>query len=200
VDEHPGFVYETWFNPPVAQALAMPGWLDTHFQNMQHYDHMAAVGVLVGTEPTAYIVPALVTGGPDVVFQPTERDLGLVVDALVLLGDIFLQGGAQEVYASTRKYETYKTEASVFRAQSELDRLRELVQHDYDILLGTGHPQGGNAIGVSPENSVVGPDFKVFGYDNLYVCDASVFPSATTVNPQLTVMAMAHYAAQHIDA
>jgi choline dehydrogenase-like flavoprotein len=72
------------------------------------------------------------------------------------------------------------------------------VQHDYDILLGTGHPQGGNAIGVSPENSVVGPDFKVFGYKNLYVCDASVHPSATTVNPQLTVMAMARYAAQQM--
>ncbi len=198
VEGHNGFVYETWYNPPVAQALAMPGWLDTHFQNMLNYNRMAGVGVLVGTEPTAYIVPALITRGPDIVFQPTANDMKQLVDALVMLGDIFLAGGALEVYASTRKYETYRNDAAIFRAQSELDRLRELVQHDYDILLGTGHPQGGNAIGVSPENSVVGPDFKVFGYKNLYVCDASVHPSATTVNPQLTVMAMARYAAQQM--
>jgi choline dehydrogenase-like flavoprotein len=198
LDDHPGFVYETWYNPPVAQALAMPGWLDTHFHNMQNYNRMAAVGVLVGTESNAYIVPALLTGGPDIVFQPSAGDMKKLVDALVILGDIFLTGGALEVYASTRSYQSYRNRTAVYTAQSELDRLRELVKHDYDILLGTGHPQGGNAVGASPDNSVVGPDFKVFGYDNLYVCDASVFPTSTTVNPQLTVMTMAHYASQFI--
>jgi choline dehydrogenase-like flavoprotein len=33
---------------------------------------------------------------------------------------------------------------------------------------------------------------------NLWLCDASVFPSSVTVNPQLTVMAMAQYAAERI--
>lgn len=199
LDDHPGFVYETWYNPPVAQALAMPGWLDTHFLNMQNYNRMAAVGVLVGTESNAHIERALITGGPDVVFQPTQSDLKKLVDALVILGDIFFTGGALEVYASTRSYQPYRNSAAVISTQSEVDRLRELVRHDYDILLGTGHPQGGNAIGTSPNNSVIGPDFKVFGFNNLYVCDASVFPTSTTVNPQLTVMTMAHYAAQCVD-
>jgi choline dehydrogenase-like flavoprotein len=49
-----------------------------------------------------------------------------------------------------------------------------------------------------PARGVVGPDFRVHGFDNLYVCDASVFPSSLTVNPQLTVMALAHYAAARI--
>ncbi len=200
LDDHPGFVYETWYNPPVAQALAMPGWLDTHFHNMQNYNRMAGVGVLVGTEANAYIVPALLTGGPDIVFQPTAGDMKKLLDALVILGEIFLTGGALEVYASTRSYQSYRNKTAVYTAQSELDKLRELVKHDYDILLGTGHPQGGNAIGVSPDSGVISPDFRVFGYDNLYVCDASVFPTSTTVNPQLTVMTMAYYASQLIDA
>ena len=198
LDEHPGFVYETWYNPPVAQALAMPGWLETHFQNMQHYNRMAAVGVLVGTESNAYLTPALITGGPDVVFQPSAGDLKKLVDALVILGDIMFAAGALEVYASTRRYVSYRSGRAVMSAQSEVDQLRDLVQRDEDILLGTGHPQGGNAVGTSPRDSVVGQDFKVFGYDNLYVCDASVFPTSTTVNPQLTVMSLAHYAAAHI--
>jgi choline dehydrogenase-like flavoprotein len=45
---------------------------------------------------------------------------------------------------------------------------------------------------------VVSPEFRVYGTDNVYVCDASVFPSSITVNPQLTVMALAHYAAEVI--
>ncbi|MBK9124034.1 MAG: hypothetical protein IPM16_13090 [Chloroflexi bacterium] len=116
----------------------------------------------------------------------------------MMLGNIFFTGGALEVYATTRRYQPYVNESAVLRAQSQVDALRDLVKHDYDILLGTGHPQGGNAIGSSPTDSVIGPDFKVFGYSNLYVCDASVFPTSTTVNPQLTVMTMAHYAAQFV--
>jgi cholesterol oxidase len=45
---------------------------------------------------------------------------------------------------------------------------------------------------------VVDRDFRVHGFENLYVCDASVIPSSLQVNPQLTVMALAHYAANHI--
>lgn len=33
------------------------------------------------------------------------------------------------------------------------------------------------------------------GFENLHLCDASVFPTAITVNPQLTVMALAEMAA-----
>jgi hypothetical protein len=36
------------------------------------------------------------------------------------------------------------------------------------------------------------------GY-GLAVCDASVFPSSVTMNPQLTVMALADYAAAGIE-
>ena len=64
------------------------------------------------------------------------------------------------------------------------------------MTLGTGHPQGGNAVSRDPRKGVVDPSFKVHGFSNLYVCDASVFPSSLTVNPQLTVMGLAHYAAK----
>ncbi len=207
------FVYETWYNPPVGQALAMPGWLDTHFTNMSRYDQIAAVGVLVGTDPDpgAYLDRALfLRNTPDVVYEPTRRDLNTLVQALKILGEIMLEGGAKEVMASTRQYRSYGPSAhhaagrkACFRSLSDLDDLDALVKTDRDILLGTGHPQGGNRISRErgkngKTGGVIRPDFKVHGYDNLYVCDASVFPSATTVNPQLSVMSMAHYAARMI--
>jgi choline dehydrogenase-like flavoprotein len=83
----------------------------------------------------------------------------------------------------------------VFRSPAELERLDQIVLDPSYIALGTGHPQGGNALGADPRRGVVGPDFRVHGYENLYVCDASVFPSSLTVNPQLTIMSLAHYAA-----
>jgi choline dehydrogenase-like flavoprotein len=202
-----GFVYETWYNPPIAQALAMPGWLDTHYQNMQNYAKMAGVGVLIGTESNASLSSALfLPGVPDIVYSPTEGDMNKLVDALVLLGQIMFRGGAQALYASTRHYRPYEGGRAVYSAE-QFDAfaadLRRLVKDERDILLGTGHPQGGNRIsknrGTGGVNGgVISPEFKVWGYDNLYVCDASVHPTATTVNPQLTVMTMARYASQLI--
>ena len=43
----------------------------------------------------------------------------------------------------------------------------------------------------SIEDGVVGPDGQVFGYENLFVCDASTVPFALGVNPALTVAALA---------
>ena len=45
---------------------------------------------------------------------------------------------------------------------------------------------------------VVDEDFRVRGFANLFLCDASVFPTSLHVNPQLTVIGMAQYAAGRI--
>ncbi|PYP63019.1 MAG: GMC family oxidoreductase, partial [Gemmatimonadetes bacterium] len=46
-----------------------------------------------------------------------------------------------------------------------------------------------------PQSSVVNADNQVHGIDSLYVADASTFPSASGVNPMLTIMGIAHRAA-----
>jgi choline dehydrogenase-like flavoprotein len=85
-----------------------------------------------------------------------------------------------------------------FTSAKELDRLNAICQDPDYITLGTGHPQGGNVLGADPKRGVVDPNFKVHNFDNLHICDASVFPTSLTVNPQLTVMSLAHYAASRM--
>jgi choline dehydrogenase-like flavoprotein len=60
------------------------------------------------------------------------------------------------------------------------------------------YPIGGNALSSDRDRGVVGADFRVHGHGNLYVCDASVLPASLDVDPQLTIMALAHAAARHI--
>lgn len=55
----------------------------------------------------------------------------------------------------------------------------------------SAHQMGTAAMGSSPTNSVVDPAGRVWGYDNLLVADASIFPQSSGVNPMLTIMAMA---------
>jgi choline dehydrogenase-like flavoprotein len=62
----------------------------------------------------------------------------------------------------------------------------------------SAHQMGTCTLGSDPNMSVVDPTGKVWGYDNIIVADASLFPMASGVNPMLTIMAMAgRVAAQH---
>ncbi|MEA2444000.1 MAG: hypothetical protein QOJ12_1292 [Thermoleophilales bacterium] len=194
-----GWVCETWFNPVVAQALNMPGWLDDHWRNMHRFRQLTAAGVLVGTTTEdAKIRPAL-TGGPDIVYTPgrgdprNKKDLEKLIEGLKLLGEIYLKAGATSVMANTYQFKE-------MRSVADLDWLDRYVKDASDLSVGTGHPQGGNAISTDESIGVVGPDCRVHGFDNLFVVDASVFPSSTTVNPQLTVMAIANMVAPEVVA
>jgi choline dehydrogenase-like flavoprotein len=182
-----GWVFETWWNPPVSQALNMPGWFDDHYENMRRYRRLMAVGALVGTERNGRIGHAL-TGGPAVHYVPTSGDMRKLADGLIDLGRILFAAGAKAVMLGAWEY--YR-----FTSPNGLYELPAIMSDPSTVTLGTGHPQGGNAIGSDPGLSVVDPGFRVHGYSNLYVCDASVFPTSITVNPQLTVMSLAQYAA-----
>ncbi|MET4105796.1 GMC family oxidoreductase [Hymenobacter sp. UYP22] len=52
------------------------------------------------------------------------------------------------------------------------------------------HVIGTARMGLSGDDAVVNPDGKAFDVPNLYICDNSVFPSALSVNPALTIMAL----------
>ena len=62
----------------------------------------------------------------------------------------------------------------------------------------SAHQMGTACMGADPHTSIVDPTGRVWGYENLLVADASLFPQASGVNPMLTIMAMAsRVAAQH---
>ena len=53
------------------------------------------------------------------------------------------------------------------------------------------HIIGTCVMGDDADNSVVNKDGQSFDIPNLYICDNSIFPSALSVNPALTIMALA---------
>ena len=96
-------------------------------------------------------------------------------------------------------------------------RLRKKLQHCLDqagakaILLdrrlylgknipisGTAHQAGTCRFGADPATSVLDTDCKAHELDNLYVTDASFFPSIGAVNPTLTIIANALRVAEHL--
>lgn len=64
----------------------------------------------------------------------------------------------------------------------------------------TAHILGGAVMGANPEEGVIDADNKVFGYENLYICDGSAISANPGVNPSLTITAIAERAMSKIPA
>jgi cholesterol oxidase len=57
-------------------------------------------------------------------------------------------------------------------------------------LASTAHILGGACMGDSAETGVIDKYNRVFGYENMYVCDGSMISANIGVNPSLTIMAL----------
>jgi cholesterol oxidase len=62
----------------------------------------------------------------------------------------------------------------------------------------TAHPLGGCRMADSKENGVVNSFGQVWGYPNLYIADGSIVPTPLSVNPSMTIAALAERIAEQM--
>lgn len=90
---------------------------------------------------------------------------------------MFLAAGATRVLPPTGR-------AVEIRTQADVAQLERVVRHQADVT-GFARPiQGGAVAGDDARRATVDPRGQVHGVADLFVCDASVFPSSTRVNPR----------------
>ena len=186
-----GFIIEPTHNPLMSAALTTPGWLEEHAALMRRQRHLAYAGALISMGATGRVVHSRFWGYEETRFRPGPAEVSKVVRGLKLIAEIFFAAGARRLILPTHR----------FRAIGSVDQLSEIDEHVVStrrFSFGSAHPQGGNAMSADPRVGVVDPNFAVHGLDNLFVCDASIFPSSVTVNPISTIMALADYAAPRI--
>ncbi|XXH00642.1 hypothetical protein Hte_006990 [Hypoxylon texense] len=70
--------------------------------------------------------------------------------------------------------------------------------HPASAVFASAHQMGSCRMSTSPAAGVVDEHGKVWGTEDLYVADASVFPSASGDNPMITIMAITDYIARGI--
>jgi choline dehydrogenase-like flavoprotein len=181
------YLIESYFAPPVAFSLRLGGWFLSHFERAMRYRYFIDGGVLVGTDPRNGFVKVGRRGRVRIHLKFSETDLNRLREGLDTIGQIYFAGGVRRVLPSTFKF-------IEFTHPGELEAIDEFVRDPSDLVLGSAHPQGGNLMNEDPGRGVVGPDFRVHGYEGLYVADTSVWPSNIWANCQATAMAMSHYA------
>jgi hypothetical protein len=161
---------------PATMALILTARPSRHLTTMLRFTHLSTLTALVAVRSD---------GARPNIDDPSI--LGMR-DGLRLAAEALFDDGAIRVMPPTLQYEEYDSRAA-------LDRLRPTGPPlDFTV----AYPLGGNALSADAEQGVVDPSFRVHGYENLVLCDASVLPTSLPVLPQLTVMALAFEAARHV--
>lgn len=194
-----GYAIEQVQNPPMSFAATLPGWYDRHAGIMSRYRWLAAAGVIVPTAPVGRVFLGLghrllrpLFDHADIEFDLPPDDVASLRYGFKQIARAFLASGATRVILPTaRPFE--------IRESGEVALLDERIRSQQDLVgFGSSHPHGGACCGDDPSRHVVGPDFRVRGLGNLFVCDASLFPGSVRVNPMLTIMAVADHAVRSI--
>jgi choline dehydrogenase-like flavoprotein len=186
-----GFIIEPTHNPLMSAALTTPGWFGEHAALMRRQRHLAYAGALVATEPTGRVVQSPFWGHEETRFRAGRAEMEKVRRGLKLISEIFFAAGALRLILPTHRFRA-------IRSPNEIDQIDEHIVSTRRFSFGSAHPQGGNPMSADARTGVVDTNFAVHGFDNLFVCDGSLFPSSVSVNPISTILALADYAAPRI--
>jgi hypothetical protein len=180
--EPEGIFLQGMFVPPGVQAAAVPGFGLAHKARMAAYDRLASFGALISDTSSGRV---LVAGRRPLVWYWMGRDdVRRLQRAIAIVARIFFAAGAREVYPGVRRH-------GVLRAAAEAAALEHVPVRAADLDVMAFHPMGTARMGADPQCASVAPSGEVHGVRGLYVADASLFPTSTRVNPQLTIMALA---------
>jgi choline dehydrogenase-like flavoprotein len=171
-------------------VLRLPVQGDSLRELLAHADRLGAWTATVRSEAEGTVGGALER--PRIRFLPQPGDMKRIRFGAARIVELLLAAGAEVVYPQIVGL------PEVLRERGEAGLVERGPTDPRCYALATSHLFGTCRIGSDPSRSVVSPDFRVRGRDALYVADASLFPTATGVNPQHAIMALARIAAQRL--
>ncbi len=183
LEEHPlDVLLEGIGAPPAITSTIFPGFGFERQANMARYNHYAACGILLRDHQPGRVTVG--KGRPRVEWSLGSADAHRLRQAVEKSAEAWLAAGASVAF-------TGHSRVTAMRSTRDFKKLDERGWGAGEIALFCFHQMGTARMGHSRQRSVVSPTGRVWAYPNLYVADASIFPSSTGVNPQETVYAMA---------
>ncbi len=185
-----GYLLVPTFAHPVAAASVLPGYGETHRELMTLYPRLGAIGIFLHDHSRGRL-EFNDASAPVVEYRLGATDEEQLLDALVKASDVSFAAGAEKVFLPY-------TEVVTLAKKGAYQAIRERGIRANDPLFLSYQPQGTMRMGGDPRRAVVNAVGEAHAVKNLFVCDASVFPTSVAVPPQVTVMALATRTAQHI--
>jgi len=161
------------------------GWLKgtgrEHQQAMLDFGHIGSIGVHLSDESQGQISLTR-DGSLRASYKLTNADADRLTYGIARAAEIHFAAGATEVYPNIARAKVLTPKRL---AEFEATRFKPS-----ELRLEAFHPMGTACI--APESTgACAPDGSVHGTNDLYIADASLFPTSVGVNPMMTVISFA---------
>lgn len=199
--KHYGAKLEVSPQHPGGQGATLPWHSARHYKDMMSRSARQALFFLFVRDRTSGKVTLDRAGRPRIhyrVAQPDARHMLIGIEGAL---KVMMAAGALEVgtfQSGVPEYRIGNGNSETFEAY--LRRVRQTGVHANRIYLSTAHQMGTCRMGGKRDASVIDPTGQSWDVASLYVADASIFPTASGVNPMITIQALAFQTAQHIKA
>jgi long-chain-alcohol oxidase len=193
-----GLKYET---APVHPGLlaAFSAWSSAteHAELMQLLPQVAGIGVLLRDRSEGE-VRARRDGSPRVRYRLDAGDVAHVRAGVDGAAQILEAAGATRIFSSHQRLVSYEPGRS---RRAEFLRAADAVGYGPGRCVFYGfHLMSTARMGGAATTAACDPDGRLYGTDGVVVVDGSAFPSASGVNPMLTIEAIAHLNASRLAA
>jgi choline dehydrogenase-like flavoprotein len=193
-DRVPGMKFEAlWAPSPLIGAEWGPSGPEM-YELLPDFKHALMIPLVYRAPSVRGRVGLRFDGMPDTVIKVPREAMWVVLSEVKRIVDAMLELDARYVYTGVfgvpERIET-KKQAESLLSHSIMPR---------HVTMTANHTFGSCRMSAKVSDRVVGLDGKVDGLQNVWLCDASVFPSPSAVNPQATVMALSDLTSRGIAA
>lgn len=151
---------------------------------MADANRMAVFHVAVKGDGHGWVAPSVLGTGMHLRYVVSQNDHRRLREAAAVLITLLLRSGADEVYPAIHGLPIVKHE-------SELQGLTSEKAASVALSLTTVHAFSTCPIGEHRRLTAADSFGKVWGFENLFINDASILPDSPGVNPQGSIMALA---------
>lgn len=175
--------------PPGTAAAQIPYLGEESLELMKQYNAMAMTGVLVEDSHAGRVSRSF--DAPLARYTIQDADHARFLRGIRHLATLHFEMGAKEVILPFSNFH-------VARSVDDLDAIDRSQRSKSTLELFTVHLMGTCRMGSDARSSVVNMSGELWDLPGCYVSDASLFPTAVGVNPQVSVMALATMVAQRV--
>jgi len=182
---------EVIWGPPAYLVVRMPGFGQELKENLSQYRHAVAWDSMIRGASRGR-VRAGRGWNPIISYHVEQRDVDRIVEGLRIVAEMMFAAGAHTVLPGIHGL-PHKVQG-----MAQLEGLRPGRIRADQIVILSNHAFGTCRMGPDPRDSVVDLSCQSHDVKDLYVCDSSIFPSGTGVNPMEPIMVVADLIAQEL--
>lgn len=187
--EDRGILLEATFTPLAFGGAWLPGTGRSHQEAMLGFGRIGSIGVHLSDRSSGRVGLGA-EGSPRLSYRLTREDGERLAYGIARAAEIHFAAGAAEVYPNIARVPVLR--------RGRLADLEALRLKPAELRLEAFHPMGTARIAAGRREGACAPDGSVHGTRDLYVADASLFPTSVGVNPMMTVIAFAKNVARGV--